>query len=254
MADGRQERPSGHEGGAENFAAESREALHEQFIALAAHDLRTPLTTMRLAIDAWRKGLQEGADSSLRDLLRRNLAKTELRVEELAWLIRLRNSAFVPRRAEVDVNRLVQNVANSYLVQGLALGIKLEYAFADLPPVMADEAMLRQAILFVLAQALERLEAGQVAVLETEATASGIVLRIRDNNPSPLSPLTEILEGLAIGRISPVTRAGLYAAFIIIQAHAGILRAESGEADSAIWFWLPTHLPAPLFSASMRES
>ncbi|MCX7934746.1 MAG: HAMP domain-containing histidine kinase [Planctomycetota bacterium] len=254
MAEGEKDGRAGDKRSVEPAAEMALEEAREQFLLLAAHDLRTPLTTMRLTIDAWRKGLAEGGHAYLRDLLSRNLAKAELHVEELAYLNRLRSTALALRAAPVAIDRLVQEVINTPLIQGLALGIKLEYSFAALPPIMADEPLLRQAIVFILAQALERLETAQVVHVAAEEMTGGVGLRIRDNSPAQRLPLVEILAALAAGRISPLTRAGWYAAFRIVQAHGGVLRAEGSASGCTICLWLPAHLPSPPFSASMRKA
>lgn len=234
------ERRAGETATSLKIDAESPATLRDQFLVLALHDLRTPLATMRLAIDAWRKGVREKGETPLCDILSRNLAKAEFRAEELGWIHLLTSLTIAEQRSPTDLNRLTQEAASSSLIQGLALGIKLEYDLAALPPILGDEVRLRQMLTLVLAHTLERLEAGHCVRLETKSSDGGIVLRIRDNSAVQTPSLYDVLDGLAAGRVSPFARVGLYVAFLIAQAHGGFWRAgTSNGTGSMIWLWLP---------------
>lgn len=172
---------------AERLALARSKAALEEHVATTAHDLRTPVASLQLAVEhatalAAAGGAGEGALGALRGALLDAYYMGAL-VENLHLTTRLRGPARAV--ASVDVVALVRGVATRLAVVARHAGVSLDHAVPDgAALVLADPLALERAI-SNLADNAVRFARGHVALLlERRAGVDGpLELTVLDDGP-----------------------------------------------------------------------
>lgn len=141
----------------------------EAFFADAAHDLRTPVASLRLLAET---GLRGEADSTevMRRTLRQSTRMIEL-VDALLTRARLRAGALQPNREPLRLDQLVDAVVADTPTDGHQVTVQ-----ADPTVVLADAGLLRRAVANLLGNALAHGHApGQSADIQVAVAADGTV-------------------------------------------------------------------------------
>jgi two-component system nitrogen regulation sensor histidine kinase NtrY len=202
-----------------------------------AHDLKNPLTAMRMALGRLtRPGRSEGAVVEAVSLLQ----------EELDVLIRMSQTftAFArlpaPQRRPVDLAALVTDLGTLYEPESAPARLVIEIAAR--PLVSADPDQLRRALGNLIKNAIEasRAAAGgagtiTLAVAPGDAAGSAEV-RIRDQGKGLAAPLegADLMRGLSSAKAGGERGLGLPIAHKIIHDHGGRLRLLPAATGGAL--------------------
>ncbi|MFC5728642.1 MULTISPECIES: sensor histidine kinase [Nocardioides] len=169
-----------------NLGAERLESLvaaRQMFVADASHQLRTPLTALRLALD----NIAEGVD----DVGVR--ADIEQATSEVVRMSRLADGLLMLARADagsggtqrVDLSDAVEQRLAVWRPAAAERGIRFEVTGAseDLAPVVAGPGHVEQVLDNVLANALAVSPDGAPIRLDVQGSQDRIVLEVHDEGP-----------------------------------------------------------------------
>lgn len=233
---------------AKTFAIERDLRRSERLTALGmlsaeiAHEIRNPLTVMRLLADTIGEGLSE-SDPRRQDLevMREKVGHMEGVVSRVLSLARSQSGAF----KATDLAAVARQVA-------LLIRLKLEQASIvceveaspGLPTVEADVGQIQQVYLNLLMNALQATAAGGVMrVTLTSEDVSGtpcVVVRVSDTGsgiPEAIQP--RIFDSFFTGR-EDGTGLGLAIVKRILRTHRGDITIEStGPKGTTFRFWVP---------------
>jgi signal transduction histidine kinase len=158
--------------------AKLEQLVHAQsdFVADASHQLRTPLTALRLRLENLERDVAPAGRAELEGAL--------AEVERLAGLVEsllalARADAGAEPAADVDLALLVRDRIAHWSPLADEQGVRLVAALEDPDRVHASEARLRQVLDNLLENALEVSPAGAAITL----AAAGSELRVRDEGP-----------------------------------------------------------------------
>ncbi|MGI9607151.1 MAG: sensor histidine kinase [Acidimicrobiales bacterium] len=216
--------------------ARSAMARQRDFIADAAHELRTPLAVIRASASHALSRDREKGD--YQQALAEILTATERAgsgVGELLELARLDAGQAQPRKAPLRVDLLVEEVAESVRVDGVEVIARPgEAVVAD-----ADYALLRQVVENLTYNAASR--ATEVELSVTKA-ASIVTIHIADDGEGfDEEILPHVFERFRRGDNRGSTGLGMAIAKSIIDAHGGSVAAANKSTGGAI---VKLHLPA----------
>jgi signal transduction histidine kinase len=218
------------------LALERANELMTNFVALAAHELRTPVTTVHGFVQTLNH-LGDRLDESQKDELRVALEQQTKRmaslVEQLLDLSRLDAEAVDVKPQELDLRQRLEDLV------AVAAGSR----FADvsvevLGPSVAvvDPSVLDHIVTNLVTNALRY---GQAPVLVSAAVDDGQVrISVEDAGPGVAFEIEETLferftrAGVARDRVAG-TGLGLAIARAYARAHSGDLRYERGQPDGA---------------------
>lgn len=162
---------------------ESALQSQRRFVADAAHELRTPVTALRLQLQL----LERSPDDQVREAalaeLRQGIARAQRLIAQLLQLSRVEPEAPGPSRARIDVAALARDVVSEMSVLAEARQIDLG---VDAPPsvtVCADAHPLRVLLINLVENALRYCPEGSVVDVRVEPQAGGVLLRVIDNGP-----------------------------------------------------------------------
>jgi two-component system OmpR family sensor kinase len=185
-------------------------ALHRQFIADAAHELRTPLAAVRLqAENAAKAGGEDERGAAMKDM-RLGIERLQRLVGQLLELARLESS--VPRREPVDVIALARDCLVDHAVPAAARGIELSLeGMGDGSLVHGDPRGLRTLLDNLVGNAIKYAPADSVVTIAVQPAKDGVRLAVRDHGPGIAPELRQrVLERFQRGAAAPAdTGSGL---------------------------------------------
>jgi PAS domain S-box-containing protein len=223
--------------------------LRDQFISVAAHELRTPMTTLYARLQLAERRLVRGdlaADVALRDirLVREAADRLKSLVDRLLDVSRLESGQVELERADVDLAAIARSVASMTLqtsgrearVIGSASGV-----MARVDPVRIEEVLVN-----LLDNALKYSPADTPVDVEISAKDDSVRVAVRDRGPGvPPDQRERIFEPFRRASSSgPGVGLGLHISREITQLHGGTLTVESPtDGGSRFVVTLPKRAP-----------
>jgi PAS domain S-box-containing protein len=216
--------------------------LKTEFIGVASHELRTPVTSLLLAVQL----LQEGAVGELtaeqKEVVaaeREDLERLERLMRDLLDITRLESGVTPPHFERVSPHELVEGAVQSVASQAEAKGVSLTCeAPEDLPPVRADRAQITRALVNLLNNAIRHTPMkGRITVTAKQGSA-GTVFIVQDTGSGiPRDYLPRIFDRFV--QVPGATRggAGLGLSIVrtIVKAHGGDIKVESEPGRGSIF-------------------
>jgi signal transduction histidine kinase len=209
------------------------------FVADAAHELRTPLAIMRTAAEL---GLTEESfdeqQRALEQTLDQNNHLTRL-VESLSLLARADSGAVAVERRPIDFSKLVNDSVEA--VDMLAEDRNIALTGGSIPglQLIGDEGRMRQLLLILLDNALKYTPEGGTVTVSTELHGASVRLIVRDTgpgiDPADLPRIFERFYRADKARSGKGSGLGLSIARWIVDAHNGRITASNAPGGGAIF-------------------
>lgn len=189
----------------------------ESMLAAMSHDLKTPITRMRLRAEMLER-------SELQDKFARDLAEMESMVGATLGLLRGLDTE--EQTQPLDVGALAESVVSDYR----SLGKAVELRVAQAAPLPAKPQALKRCLVNLIDNALAYGLHARVAVTETEA---GVEIAVRDEGPGiPQDQIERVLDPYyrvenSRNRDTGGHGLGLTIACHIVEAHGGKLELKN---------------------------
>lgn len=226
------------------------ERLKNEFVYVAAHELRNPVTAMKLLLDLIFEDKRLKLDQATRDyLLKMNEANARLMqlVEDLLEVSRSEMGKLEIKVAPVDVEEQVHAIIDELKPTALAKEVLIEYEDgATVPKVLADASKLKEVLSNLISNAVKYNIAGGAVtvshavegnVLATTVKDTGIGLKEEDKRR--LFRKFWRSEDMAV-RAQAGTGLGLFIVHELVERMGGTVRAESEYGKgTAFTFTLP---------------
>jgi PAS domain S-box-containing protein len=211
-----------------------QEARREHLIATLSHELGTPITSLRMALDLLQHdGARVDAEErTLLDTAREDVLRLQDVSQRLLDLARSRATSIAVERRNVDLVTMIARVLKLFGLQAKEKGVELERILPETGVTIAgDETKLSWAVSNLVANALRYTPSGGHIRIEVTPTDSGVLVAVSDTGPG-IPPdkqqriferFTQTAEGGDFGA------AGLGLAIVrdIVQAHGGRIFVES---------------------------
>ena len=208
------------------LAAAEREARKDRFLSLAAHELKTPLTSIKGFSYSLARRLERGEPCDPRhvQVLERQAERLHSLLEEMLEVSRLETSRFVLHQEPCEMRELVDACQRSLRRLGADAGLEAE-AHEELP-LFADRERIERALAAMVTRA--RAHGPEVRLLARRAGAS---VEVRVGWSGLALSAQECAEAFAPRWEAPQTqRQGLGMALFIAretaELHGGSLRCE----------------------------
>ncbi len=147
---------------------EQTEAIRRELIANVAHELRTPLSSIK----GYMEGLIDGvlpAEADIYQQVYQEADRLQRLVNDLQELSRVEAGAFELNRRPLAVATLIKQVTNRLCPQFEEKGVTLELKLpANLPAVLADEDRVSQILLNLVGNALQYTPSGGAVTIAAE--------------------------------------------------------------------------------------
>ena len=217
---------------ARSAAAEASEALRvrDEFLSAAAHELKTPLTAAKMAVQLLHRSLKK---TSLTEAQHRSLAMLETQIARQATLIshlldnvRLGKGQLELERAQTDVVALVRSVIT--LFDAMSEKHELTFLGPETLHAEVDALRLEQVITNLIDNAVKYSPAGGAIDVTLVRTQSTFVLAVRDRGIGiPPEHLAKVFDRFyQAHRDRSGLGLGLYISRQIVERHGGTMYAE----------------------------
>lgn len=216
--------------------------IRKQWAQDVAHDLRTPIA----AIKAQWEGIRDGVLELTPQRIERTYAEIE-RVERLVLgldeLTRLESPEMRLAATPIDTARLLDDCADLWGPRAAERDLRLEKR-AGVASFVADDTLVRRALVNFLSNAVRHAEEGSMVRLSVDREPPWIVIRVCNAGPIiPQHELERVFERLYRGeyaRSSPGSGLGLTIARRIAELHGGsVSLASSAEQGTVAEMRLP---------------
>jgi signal transduction histidine kinase len=156
--------------------------VREEFVANLAHELKTPLTALRLAVEGLQGGHPDAARKRFAERALRETDHLDSILENLRRLAEIESGAVPVKRSRIDVKALVEEA-----VERLHYQRPVDIQIGNGLQVEADMTALAQVLTNLLDNADKFSPPGTDVEVWVEETESEIVIKVRDHGPG-LSP------------------------------------------------------------------
>jgi two-component system sensor histidine kinase KdpD len=213
------------------------DAVKTTVLRSVSHDLRSPLTAIRVAGGTLRRSLADlepGDRDALLDTICGETERLDRIVSDLLDLSRLEGGTVEPQREICTLDALVGRALAALGAEGARVDVTLP---DDAPPVEVDAAQLERVLVNLLENALRFSPEHERVAVRATSTRRDVVLRIVDHGPGiPEAELEQVFQAFRTGSTSGARKGaglGLAIARGFAEANGGRLWAESRPGQGA---------------------
>jgi signal transduction histidine kinase len=234
-----------------NIQLKKLDAAKSEFISIASHQLRTPLTVIKGYISMMLEGnfgaLTQAETESLEKVFLSNERLIQL-VENLLNISRIESGRLQFDFKQVDLNKMIESVMEELAGNAKKKNLILQYK-APAKPILRiklDEEKIRQVMMNLIDNAIKYTKQGSITV-KLEQLKNSVKFCVADSGmgirpEDKVNLFKKFSRGTGTSLIhTEGTGLGLYVAHMMIEAHHGKIWAESdGEGKgSKFCFELP---------------
>jgi len=227
------------------------ERMKTEFVSLAAHQLRTPLSAIKWTLRMLLDGDLGEITKEQKDFIEKTYSSNERMItliNELLDVTRIEEGRFLYKPILSDIGAICQFVINSYKEEIEKRGIKFEFKKPKkkLPKVMLDVEKMKLAIENIIDNALRYTQPGGEVTVSLKLGKKEIELSVKDTGigiPKDQQErvFTKFFRGANVIRMATEgSGLGLFITKNIIEAHGGKIWFESEEGKGTTFhFTLP---------------
>jgi signal transduction histidine kinase/HAMP domain-containing protein len=216
--------------------------LEMEPISVVSHELKTPLTSMRMAIHMLldeRIGSLNTKQAELLNAARDDSNRLDRIVDNLLDIGRIEAGQGQMELKPLSPDKLVRDAANEFQVAYRSAGVEMSLDLpADLPDVLADPTRIPHVFSNLLSNALKYSPAGSIVKLRAEANESSVVFSVQDRGPGiDDHDLSRVFQRFYRVSNQKAKGAGLGLAIAkeIVDAHGGAIGVKSHPGEGSLF-------------------
>jgi signal transduction histidine kinase/type II secretory pathway pseudopilin PulG len=190
-----------------------------------AHEVKNPLNSMRLWLENLKECLPAGEE-----MPRQAVAVLDSEIDRLDSVVkRFLDFMRTPemRLEETQIEDLLREIAEVARPQLDRAGVQVETSYADLPPLNVDRALIKQALLNLVLNAIEAMPQGGKLTLALERRGDQAEIRVTDTGKGiPPEQRTRVFQLFFTTRPGG-SGIGLASAYRAVQLHDGEIDFDS---------------------------
>lgn len=207
-------------------------AARRNFMSALGHDLRTPITALRAAVEALQDGVVPDPPRYLASM-RRNVEAIGGLVDDLFLLARIESSDLGFDRVPNDLSELVDDAVEALTPTASRKGMTLRVESPDRLPVRVGPGEISRIVRNLLENAIRHAGSGSEVVVKVEVIGTGAVVRVIDQGSGiPDEVRKRLFDGAGgastVGERGEGSGLGLMIARGLVAAHGGDIWAERG--------------------------
>ena len=208
--------------------------LKTEFIGVASHELRTPITSLLLSNELMAEGAAGQLSPEQKTLVEAqtaDLQRLEKLTRELLDLTRMEAGTSPPRFEMVPAAAVGQGAAQSVRPIAAEKGVNLvEELPADLPPVRVDKSQITRVLVNLLNNSIRHTPPGGTVTIRAAQKGNQVTFEVADTGEGiPPEYLAKIFDRFVQvpGATQGGAGLGLSIAQRIVKAHGGVMQVSS---------------------------
>jgi signal transduction histidine kinase len=197
-------------------------ALAGLFAARVAHDIRNPLSSIKMQAQLLHAEPRDSADRKALAAMLRDIAQVESVIRDLMELARPSELRREPGSLNAVIKEAIDQMAPQLAHRKIATELRLD----DLPSVPVDAPRLKQAMLNVLANASEAMPTGGTLMVKTQAEPSFAVIEVCDDGVGVDAAFAERAFDPFVTTKPDGVGLGLVNVRAVVEGHGGRIRME----------------------------
>jgi two-component system, OmpR family, phosphate regulon sensor histidine kinase PhoR len=210
--------------------------MKSDFVNMVAHELRSPLVSIRQLNNVILEGLAGPLGEKQRDYIGRGVRKIDSLLElinDLLDVAKIEAGKFVQHRVPTDVDKIIQETVTLLEARAKNQGVIIDCSFKDLKPIQADPKNMVEIFNNLISNAINYSPEGGTVAITAEGLGEYMEIRVKDTGIGiPAEELPKIFDKFYRVK-NPKTRqvmgTGLGLAIVkgVIDAHHGTIEVES---------------------------
>jgi signal transduction histidine kinase len=216
-------------------AAAALAIMKSEFVSSVTHELKTPLSSIRLASETLVRGRYRSQSVIVQyaELLLNEVSRLTRTIDNLLSITRVQDVAGFYLFEQADILALVEEALSRFDLQLREQGFKVQLDLpASLPQVCADRAAILQVLDNLLDNAIRYSAEGRYLGISAFSCGNRVSIRIADNGPGiPRDELPRVFDKFFRGRKTSAAGSGLGLAIAqrVLRDHGGTIRIQSTE-------------------------
>lgn len=213
-----------------------QERLQQQYDEIAtlagglAHEIRNPLSTIQMNLDLLFEEIEESTDPTLHRVLTKlkTIRSQCVSLEEILEAFLQFARAGQLQLAEVQLGEFIAEFVEFYKAEATEHGIDVRtHCRSDLPAVMLDERLMKQALTNLVRNAQQAMPDGGTLELQTSTAGDQVVLEIIDSGCGMSAESLKKLFQVFFSTKPNGNGLGLPTVRKIVEAHGGMIQCDS---------------------------
>jgi two-component system phosphate regulon sensor histidine kinase PhoR len=210
--------------------------MKSDFVNMVAHELRSPLVSIRQINSVLLEGLAGPLKEKQQDFVDRGIKKIDALLElinDLLDIAKIEAGQYVQRRLPTDISKIVEEIVSLMGPRAEEQGITLTHSCRDLKPVQADPKNMEEIFNNLISNAINYSPEGGHVTVTAQGLGEYMEIKVQDTGVGiPSEELPKIFDKFYRVK-SPKTRqvigTGLGLAIVkgIVEAHQGTIEVES---------------------------
>ena len=207
-----------------NIKLEARDKMQQEFINVAAHELRTPVLPIILGAEDLAETLPE---NSIVQIILRNARRITKLTNDILDASRIESNSLKLDKKQVNLKDLITNAIDDYGKQVPVDGVEIAYERQDMY-VEADSARITQVLSNLLGNSIKFTKKGRITIT-TKKEDGRIVVAVRDTGTGIDPEIMNRLFTKFSTKSDSGTGLGLFISKSIVEAHGGAIWAENNK-------------------------
>jgi two-component system sensor histidine kinase KdpD len=225
--------------------------LRQALLSSVSHDLRTPLFSIKTAVDSLRQPRMDWSEAHRNSFLAtisRESERLNRMVSNLLEMSRIEGGVLRPRRAWYDLGELTREVVDRLtpVLGGRPVNLVIP---DELAPIQIDYLFIDQVLTNLLENAVKYTPLDSEITIEIRQAPSVLAVSVADHGPGiPVAERERVFD--KFHRLAPDgtpgSGLGLSVCQGLVQAHSGRIGVDDAPGGGArFWFELPTTVAEP---------